>query len=138
MENKVISNQPNLLLKSAREQRFWTQEEVANLVSTSAVNVSRWERGITSPSPYFCNKLCEIFGKDPQELGLVEEDTIVSSISTNDRVGAVFANYRLNYILAHGESADVYFAEDLRLRNEVVIKLPSAWLGGSGSGGFSQ
>src|SRR5437879_2910445 len=109
MENKVISNQPNLLLMSAREQRFWTQEEVAKLAGTSAVNVSRWERGITSPSFYFRNKLCEIFGKSPQELGLVEEDTIASSVSVDDHVGEVFANYRLNYQLAHGESADVYF-----------------------------
>jgi len=127
MENRAV---PNLLLKSAREERFWTQEELARLVGTSSLDVSRWERGMTSPSLYFRNKLCEILNKNPQELGLVEDDAIAPPVSATNRVGEVFADYRLNYLLAQGESADIYFGEDLRLRNEVVIKLLSTRLTG--------
>lgn len=63
----------NVRLKAAREQRCWSQEEVADRVGTSAVNVSRWERGVTHPTPHFRAKLCALFGKDAHELGLLAE-----------------------------------------------------------------
>ena len=57
-------------LSAERMRRRWTQLEVADQLGTTPGNVSRWERGITSPGPYFCRKLCELFGKCAQELGL--------------------------------------------------------------------
>jgi transcriptional regulator with XRE-family HTH domain len=70
---KAAQATPNLRLSRAREGCAWSQQEVADQIGTTPVNVSRWERGLTSPSPYFRHKLCELFGKSPQELGLLEE-----------------------------------------------------------------
>jgi hypothetical protein len=38
--------------------------------------VSRWERGITTPNPYFRAKLCGLFGKSMQELELVKKNPL--------------------------------------------------------------
>jgi eukaryotic-like serine/threonine-protein kinase len=134
VENKAV---PNLQLKSEREQRFWTQEDVAKQVGTSAVNVSRWERGITSPSLFFRNKLCEIFGKSAQELGLVADDDTATSFGSGDyaassgnHVGEVLGEYRLNHQMGRGEFADVYFGEHVRRGNEVVVKVLTTRLTG--------
>lgn len=60
-------------LIEARQQRHWSQQEVADLLATTQNNVSRWERGITTPNPYFRAKLCELFSKSAMELGLAKE-----------------------------------------------------------------
>jgi transcriptional regulator with XRE-family HTH domain len=57
-------------LSTERLRRHWSQLQVADQVGTTPGNVSRWERGITSPSPYFRTKLCELFGMSAHELGL--------------------------------------------------------------------
>ena len=59
-------------LKYERERCSWSQEQFAELVGTTATNVSRWERGVTFPKPYFRQKLCELLGKNAEELGLLE------------------------------------------------------------------
>jgi uncharacterized membrane protein/transcriptional regulator with XRE-family HTH domain len=61
-------------LKYERMQRGWSQARVAELVGTDAGNVSRWERGRSSPSPYFRERLCQLYEKRAQELGLVTEE----------------------------------------------------------------
>ena len=62
--------QPRLKLTQARTEHKWSQQDVADLIGTTGLNVSRWERGITRPGPYFRAKLCKLFGKDPHELDL--------------------------------------------------------------------
>lgn len=63
-------------LKKERLQRGWSQARVAELIGTDAGNVSRWERGRSSPSPYFRERLCHLYEKTTQELGLwMEEPT---------------------------------------------------------------
>jgi transcriptional regulator with XRE-family HTH domain len=57
-------------LSTERLRRHWSQLEVADQIGTTPGNVSRWERGITSPGPYFRTKLCELFGMSAHELGL--------------------------------------------------------------------
>lgn len=64
---------PNLLLRHERERRCWSQQELADKVGSTPLNVSRWERGINQPSPFFRQKLCQVFEKTPQELGLFVE-----------------------------------------------------------------
>src|SRR5258707_4938059 len=59
-------------LQSAREIYGWSQQEVAERIGTTALNVSRWERGITTPGPYFRAKLSLLFGRSKQELDLAE------------------------------------------------------------------
>jgi transcriptional regulator with XRE-family HTH domain len=63
--DKVASGQR---LRRERINRSFSQEEVAEKIGSTATNVSRWELGYTAPTPYFRRKLCELFGKSPQEL----------------------------------------------------------------------
>lgn len=62
---------PNNLLRRERELRGWSQARVAEEVGTTAINVGRWERGTSMPYPHFREKLCVVFGKDAEELGLL-------------------------------------------------------------------
>src|SRR5439155_1315632 len=55
-------------LRYERSRRNWSQEDVADKIGTTASNVSRWERGITFPNPYFRRMLCELFQKSTEEL----------------------------------------------------------------------
>ncbi|RAQ97130.1 hypothetical protein A4R35_16445 [Thermogemmatispora tikiterensis] len=57
-------------LVEARMSRGWSQQEVAERLGTTHVNVSRWERGVTKPNPYFRRKLCRLFGLTEEELDL--------------------------------------------------------------------
>src|SRR4051812_6183301 len=80
--------QPRIGLTEARGEQAWSQQEVADRIGTTYVNVSRWERGITRPSPYFRKKLCMLFGKTELELELVTESkappppVVVESVPT--------------------------------------------------------
>ena len=65
---KLVSNP---YLKQARERQGWSQEHVAREVGTDAFTVSRWERGVTMPSPHFRQQLCALFGLNALELGLM-------------------------------------------------------------------
>src|SRR5262249_27684760 len=73
--NTTAKVSPEQRLTAARRRRRWTQLEVADQIGTTPGNVSRWERGITSPGPYFRNKLCEVFGSSAQELGLTWDES---------------------------------------------------------------
>jgi transcriptional regulator with XRE-family HTH domain len=77
----------NQSLKHEREQRGWSQSRVAEQVGTDPGTVSRWERGFSSPSPYFREQLCQLYGKTAQELGLLEReqtDTTALEIMNSD------------------------------------------------------
>jgi len=65
---------PNRRLKQVRELRGWSQAKVAEQIGTDATTVSRWERGIFSPTPYFRERLCMLFDKNAEELGLLEAE----------------------------------------------------------------
>src|SRR5690349_14883677 len=60
-------------IKMEREQRGWTQSEVAERIGSTRINVSRWENGVTVPSPYYRQRLAELFEKSLLELGLIPE-----------------------------------------------------------------
>jgi len=61
-------------LRQEREQRGWSQEKVAEELGVDRVTVSRWERGISLPYPYYREKLSILFEKDVQELGILDEN----------------------------------------------------------------
>ena len=71
METAKTTPQPRWRLAEARTLRKLSQQEVADRIGTTYVNISRWERGITRPNPYFRRKLCALFDKSEEELGLV-------------------------------------------------------------------
>lgn len=64
--------QRNEHLRRLRIERNWRQQDLADQLCTTISTVQRWERGSQQPGAYFCVKLCTLFGKSAQELGLVE------------------------------------------------------------------
>ncbi len=70
MMNTTAKSLPKQRLAVERMRRHWTQLEVADQLGTTPGNVSRWERRVTTPSPYFRSKLCELFGMSAHALGL--------------------------------------------------------------------
>ncbi len=62
---------PNERLWQARTRKGWSQARLAEEVGTSFEMVSRWERGITVPSPYYRERLCAVLGQSAEELGLL-------------------------------------------------------------------
>jgi conflict system STAND superfamily ATPase/helix-turn-helix protein/TIR domain-containing protein len=62
---------PNEQLRHGRSLKGWSQAKLAEEVGTSFEMVSRWERGITIPTPYFRAQLCAALGMTAEELGLV-------------------------------------------------------------------
>src|SRR5258708_35475849 len=60
-------------LKYERELRGWSQAKVAKVIGTTPRTVHRWEHGLGVPYPYYREKLCAIFGKNTEELGLLLE-----------------------------------------------------------------
>ena len=62
--------QQRVNLTEVRRLRGWSQKELAEQLGTTQVNVSRWERGLTTPALYFRSKLMALLGKSDLELGL--------------------------------------------------------------------
>ena len=71
MQSPEMPPQPRLRLTEARLNRGLSQQDVAENIQTTHVNVSRWERGITKPSPYFRRKLSKLFGLSEEDLDLI-------------------------------------------------------------------
>lgn len=65
--------QPRKSLTEERLRHSWSQQELAERLGTTPENVSRWERGVTSPGPYYRQRLCDLFQKSSEELGLFIE-----------------------------------------------------------------
>ncbi len=64
--------QPNDRLRQERTRRCWRQQDPADELGTTVCTVKRWERGSQYPSAYFRIKLCALFGKSAEELGLID------------------------------------------------------------------
>src|SRR5205809_3031531 len=65
---------PNVQLRREREHRNLSQEQLAQKIDTTALNISRWERGSTSPNFHFRQKLIEFFEMSANELGLTQKE----------------------------------------------------------------
>jgi len=71
MVKKAAHTTPKRLLRAARKERGWTQQQVADRIGAPLpLNISRWENGTTFPSAYYIERLCQLFGKSISELGL--------------------------------------------------------------------
>ena len=61
-------------LKRERELRGWSQALVAEkLGAPQAGLINRWEKGHAFPSPHYREKLCTLFEKDAEALGLIKK-----------------------------------------------------------------
>ncbi len=70
----------NELLRHAREGRGLTRESLAEKIGSSGRAVGSWERGERFPSPIFRERLCEILGKSPEQLGLMEAEEVEEEV----------------------------------------------------------
>jgi tetratricopeptide (TPR) repeat protein/transcriptional regulator with XRE-family HTH domain len=70
-------------LRYHRLRHGWSQKRVADQVGTNEDMVSRWERGISMPSPYYRERLCKIFQADAEALGFLPTSSWNSN-STDD------------------------------------------------------
>jgi tetratricopeptide (TPR) repeat protein/transcriptional regulator with XRE-family HTH domain len=66
---------PNQRLLTARLERHLTQAQLADLLGTDANTVSRWERGLQQPSPFYRERLCKLFALSDADLGLGGAET---------------------------------------------------------------
>ncbi|MBV9613929.1 MAG: XRE family transcriptional regulator, partial [Ktedonobacteraceae bacterium] len=64
---------PNSQLRQERIRRNWRQQDVADQLGTTVLSIKRWERGSHQPSMYFREKLCALFGKSVEELGIIPQ-----------------------------------------------------------------
>src|SRR5215467_9646563 len=88
---KTAHATPKQRLKEERELRGWSQKYVAEQIGADHYYLSRWERGTASPSPYYRQKLCALFGRNARELGLLpEEDKESIRLPQEDQPG-IFA-----------------------------------------------
>jgi tetratricopeptide (TPR) repeat protein/transcriptional regulator with XRE-family HTH domain len=70
---RAAQAKPNVLLRRARQERGWSQQEVADLIGApQAFMVTRWENGTAFPGPGYREKLRTLFEKSSLELGLLK------------------------------------------------------------------
>jgi transcriptional regulator with XRE-family HTH domain len=117
---------PNYLLRSARESRGWTQEELAERIGTTGVTVSRWESGVTVPSRHFRKKLSAIYETGIQELGLVHESNGLSerkSLPSSAPQNVQLSTYSLPALGASASPCSAVRSEPVFLFNESLPTL---------------
>ncbi len=84
MVKKATQAIPNHLLRRARLERGWTQQVVAERIGApNNMMVTRWERGKAFPSPYYIERLCQLFEQRASDLGLLRESSpqVVTPVS---------------------------------------------------------
>lgn len=74
---KAAQSYPNLFLRRLRQEQGWSQKEVADRIDVAhAFMISRWESGAATPGPEYRQRLCELFGKSPRELGFFKQPSL--------------------------------------------------------------
>jgi transcriptional regulator with XRE-family HTH domain len=66
------TRKPNIVLRHQRMNRGWSQQKVAQQLDTTEDMISKWERGISKPSPFYQEKLCNLFNMTANELDLID------------------------------------------------------------------
>jgi len=64
-------------LVAARAEKCWTLEQAAEHIGCAANTLSRWELGVMTPSAYYRARLCAVYDKPAEALGLVEADEVI-------------------------------------------------------------
>jgi len=111
----MSTGKPNERLRYEREIRGWSQKRVADQLDTSEDTVSRWERGERKPDSYYREKLCLLFGKNAEELGLIDpigsktEERASESLQVTERLPVVVSDVQRGALTlpAHSRAIDL-------------------------------
>src|SRR5436309_3910279 len=140
-EAKKFSRSVVSRLRQERDRYAWTQSEVAERIGTTQINVSRWENGITVPSPYYRQRLGELFGKSMQELGFIPASTeernaaITTFSGTSDPPLPIWnVPYRRNPFFTGREEILAHLYTVLRSSKAAALTQPQAISGLGGIG----
>lgn len=112
----------NHLLRRERQQRSWTQQQVAESIGTTALSVGRWERGITFPSPHFRQALCALFNKNPEELSFVAPD---EDVPYDDDVPQM-----LEEIIDIENNSSIFSILSAQNRYQIIKNMYGVWIEG--------
>src|SRR5260221_2244734 len=74
---------PNKKLQHERELHGWSQARGAEKLGTTVKRVSMWECGDSVPDRYYQEKFYDLFGKNAEELGLIERQEVPDSPRTS-------------------------------------------------------
>src|SRR5438874_1975129 len=112
-------------LRQEREQRGWTQSEVAERIGSTRINISRWENGVTVPSLYYRQRLGELFGKSILELAFIpgdgKEHHETVAISSTPAPPIWNVPYRRNPFFTGREAILAHLYNVLRNRNAAAL-----------------
>ena len=90
-ESKKKEFKSNSTLRRQRIDRGWSQQRVAAQLNTTEDMVSKWERGVSKPGPFYQEKLSSLYGLPVRELGLIDvlddptQRVIATQITTMDQ-----------------------------------------------------
>jgi transcriptional regulator with XRE-family HTH domain len=68
MEKADFNKKLGEFVKRKRLEKKWTQPELASRLQNNFQNISRLERGETSPTLYWCYQLAEAFDLEMEDL----------------------------------------------------------------------
>jgi transcriptional regulator with XRE-family HTH domain len=77
---------PNVRLRHERQLRGWSQAHLAEQIDVPDYYISRWERGEVLPSPYYQQKLCVVFGRTAEELGMLHTTPLTQPVDHSPMV----------------------------------------------------
>lgn len=139
---------PNDRLRHARLQRGWTQQHIAAAIGTTPKRVWSWEAGESAPHAYYQERLCELFGKNAQELGFAsglvlvpmetplvqERSRLLHVTTTHERIESAASIVQLSW--------DLWFASQPRdvvaAIIELIRKLEDMWRANTANVSYRQ
>ncbi|WP_220198978.1 XRE family transcriptional regulator [Ktedonospora formicarum] len=127
----------NQSLRSEREKHGWSRAYVAEQLDLAdPKTLGRWERGVSSPSAQFVRKLCLLFEKSKEELGLAPIEKQSACINARH---SLFWNvpYRRNPFFTGRQELLTHISTILHTHNEMT-SISALALGGMGGIGKTQ
>ena len=125
---------PNDKLKTKRLLQNWTQEQLAEKLGTTRVNINRWEKGSTVPGLFFRQKLCDIFNVSSDELGFPSPSDILKQASFATQHEGWVVPYQRNPFFTGRENVLFQIYEALDPENKTITNKSCALSGLAGIG----
>lgn len=117
---------PNEKLIRARLEKGWTQARLAEEVGTTFETVSRWERGVVLPGPFYREKLRSIFGQSAIEPGTEQPGGAALASTGTTRIvflASAYADAERKFVVSLKKELA---ARDMTLWSSVLVKRQAA------------